>query len=113
MVRNRSASAGANVAVPTVTMNALCERYFPNSAIDICKIDIEGAEYDALGNAPDAVLDKIRNLIIEFHDPDRTPQLVSRLLSAGFREFSPDPETHPGEFTQVRFFRKPDPNRAA
>jgi FkbM family methyltransferase len=111
MDRNRCSSAEPSIAVPTVTMSALCERYFPDTCIDLCKIDIEGAEYDALGAASDAVLNKIRNLIIEFHDPVRTPQLVSRLQTAGFRDFSLDHETRTGEFTEVRFFRKPDPNR--
>lgn len=111
MYEDKSTAAADHVVVPTVTMAALCERYFPDTSIDICKIDIEGAEYEALGAAPDAVLNKIQNLIIEFHDSARTPQLVTRLLNAGFRESSPNSETRTGKKTEVRFFRKPNPSR--
>jgi FkbM family methyltransferase len=107
---DRTPETENHVSVPTVTMSALCERHFPDTSIDICKIDIEGAEYDALDATPDAVLNKIRNLIIEFHDPVRTPHLVSRLQDAGFRETSPDAQTRTGEHTEVRSFRKTDPN---
>jgi len=99
-------SPTTRVAVPTVTMSALCERYFQGTFIDLCKIDIEGAEYDALETAPDEVLSKIRNLIIEFHDPSRTPHLIRRLLDVGFREISPDPDTRTGDHTEVRSFRR-------
>jgi FkbM family methyltransferase len=103
---NRGRATEPHIAVPTITIGALCERYFPNASIDICKIDIEGAEYDGLAATPDAVLAKLENLIIEFHDPERTPSLLSRLHNAGFTETTPNVETQTGENTEVRSFRR-------
>ncbi len=105
------ATAKSSVTVPTVTLSALCERYFPDTSIDICKIDIEGAEYDALESAPDAALHKIKVLIIEFHDPVRTPRLVARLQNAGFIEASPDSDVRTGGNTQVRSFLRTNPDK--
>ena len=50
------------------------------------------------------LLSKIRNLIIEFHNPARTPALLDRLRNAGFTETKPDGETQTGENTEVRSF---------
>lgn len=105
MYENRADSAASHVSVPTTTLAAVCDKYFRDQEIDICKIDIEGAEYDALGAAPDAVLKKIRNLIIEFHDPDRTPPLLSRMLQLGFMDTT-GADGRTGERTQVRVFRR-------
>lgn len=105
-IYDQGVATGTRIAVPTVTIAALCERHFVNTSIDICKVDIEGAEYDALETTPEEVLRKIRNLIIEFHDAARTPRLINRLLDAGFREISPDSGTRTGENTEVRSFRR-------
>jgi FkbM family methyltransferase len=105
MEANRGSLTDAHVSVPTITISELCERYFPDAPIDICKIDIEGAEYDALEDTPDSALRKIRNLIIEFHIPARTPSILGRLHNAGFEEFKPDAESQTGENTEVRSFR--------
>jgi FkbM family methyltransferase len=96
----------AQVSVPTTTIARLLESYFPDTAVDICKIDIEGAEYDALMATPNAVLEKIRNVIIEFHDPIRTPVCVKRLEDAGFRETTGNETTQTGENTEVRVFSR-------
>jgi FkbM family methyltransferase len=98
------ATSQSQVTVPTTTIARLFERYFASEAVDICKIDIEGAEYDALMATPDPVLKKIRNLIIEFHDPARTPACVKRLEDAGFRELPGNDDTKTGENTEVRVF---------
>jgi len=106
MDTNRGSETEPHVSVPAITIGDLCDRYFPDNPIDICKIDIEGAEYDALEATPDSILNKIRNLIIEFHTPARTPPLLSRLRNAGFTEITPDAETQTGENTEVRSFHK-------
>jgi FkbM family methyltransferase len=100
------ATSQSQVTVPTTTIARLFERYFPNEAVDICKIDIEGAEYDALMATPIPVLGKIRNLIIEFHDPARTPGCVKRLEDSGFRELQGNDDAKTGENTEVRVFSR-------
>lgn len=105
MEANRASMADSCVSVPAITVSELFDRYFPDVRVDICKIDIEGAEYDVLGDTPDALLSRIRNLMIEFHKPERNPALVKRLQEIGFVESTPDADAKTGENTEVRFFR--------
>ncbi len=104
--RNRADSSQPHVAVRTTTLEALYEQHFEGHDIDICKIDIEGAEYGVLGSSSDGMLQKIRNLIIEFHDPAQTPACVSRLLRLGFTEITDQGDAATGEATEVRAFRR-------
>jgi FkbM family methyltransferase len=96
----------STVCVPTTTVARLFECYFPDTSVDLCKIDIEGAEYDALMAAPFEVLERIRSLIIEFHDPARTPACVQRLKDSGFREVTDSESAKTGEHTEVRVFTR-------
>lgn len=104
MTASRAEASAPHVAVPTTTICVLADEHFPDQAIDICKIDIEGAEYDALDATPDAVLRRIRNLIIEFHDPARTPALMSRLRRLGFEDLTGN-DSRTSDETEVRAFR--------
>jgi FkbM family methyltransferase len=104
--RNRADSSQPHVTVRTTTLESLYEQYFKGHDIDICKIDIEGAEYPVLGSSSDHVLQKIRNLIIEFHDPAQTPVCVSRLLRLGFTEITGQGDAATGEATEVRAFSR-------
>ncbi len=76
------------VVVRTTTFTSLYSRYFADSVVDICKIDIEAAEYEVIDSIADDVLKKIRYLFIEFHDRPRTPAVIERLLSLGFTELT-------------------------
>jgi FkbM family methyltransferase len=102
----RTDGSNHHEVVRTTTLEALYEQYFNGAAIDICKVDIESAEYDALDATPDAILEKIRNLIIEFHDPARTDACVQRLLRLGFSETTGDGDPRTGENTEVRVFAR-------
>lgn len=106
MYANQSSASNERVTVPSTTIAALVEQHFGEADIDICKIDIEGAEYDAIESAPDSALRRIRSLIIEFHDPARTPSCLSRLRSAGFTEITGGRDPHTSENTEVRAFRR-------
>jgi FkbM family methyltransferase len=58
--------------------------------IDLLKMDIEGAEYDAITDLVESGLD-VRQMLVEFHhrfdtvSPERTAEAVRQLNSAGFR----------------------------
>ena len=105
MYSNQASESEPHVAIPTTTIPALCEQYFPDGEIDICKIDIESAEYDALQSTPDSVLSRIRNLIIEFHDAERTPACLRRLQGLGFTDITGNTSPHASGKTEVRAFR--------
>lgn len=75
------------------------------SQIDVLKLDIEGAEYEALAVASDEAFGAIDQLIVEFHDhcldrytPRHTRTLVRRLEATGFR-------THVVDGIDFLFFR--------
>ncbi len=37
-------------------------------SLDLIKMDTEGAEYEILMNAPDNILSKVKNIVLEYHD---------------------------------------------
>jgi len=84
MYNNRADSSTSHVSVRTTTFQCLCDKYFKNQVVDICKIDIEGAEYELFESTPDDVVRRIRYLIIEFHDSSKTPALMRRIADLGF-----------------------------
>ncbi|HUK16630.1 MAG TPA: FkbM family methyltransferase [Bryobacteraceae bacterium] len=77
-------TGAAGDAVPMVTLESI----LPPGDTDLLKMDIEGAEYDALGSATPAVLQRIRRIVLEMHPtegtPYRWPSLREHLVSAGF-----------------------------
>jgi FkbM family methyltransferase len=107
MYANRADASAPHVAVRPVTLQALYDQYFKNELIDICKVDIEGAEYEALEASPDELLRKIRYLVIELHEPARTPALVERIGALGFRQIAGESDHRTGAVTEVRVFRGP------
>ena len=98
--------AQQRVAVPAVTLSALYDRYFSPHPVDICKVDIEAAEYEAFDATPDDVLRRMRYLIVEFHDPERAPAVIARLAAMGFEPIAA--ERHRiGALAEIRAFRGP------
>ena len=102
---NLAGMSSPHVAVKTTTFRSLYNHYFGDRIIDICKIDIEGSEYDLIDSSPDDLLRKIRYLVIEFHDRSRTPPVIRRLTKLGFADITqPDPRRTSTQ-TEVRVFR--------
>jgi hypothetical protein len=100
-------AAGASsphVAVKTTTLESLYNRYFSGQRIDICKIDIEGAEYDLIDSSDDNLLRKMRYLVIEFHDDSKTPAAIRRFAELGFSELTVHSNRRTGSHTEVRVF---------
>lgn len=101
---NSARESEPHVAVRTTNLQSLYDHYFLGRRIDICKIDIEGAEYELIDSTPDDVLLKIRYLIVEFHDAPRTPPLISRFARLGFSEITDKKNAFPVMKTEVRAF---------
>jgi FkbM family methyltransferase len=106
MYADRAEAAGPHDTVRTTTLQALLDRYFKDKMVDICKIDIEGAEYELFDSSPDELLRKIRYLIVEFHDPAKTPAVINRLTGLGFAAIQTDERHNRDE--KVKAFRGPD-----
>lgn len=93
--------------VDCVSLPALAATYFPQELIDICKVDIEGAEYEVFESSDDAVLRSIRYLIIELHDRARTPKLLDKIARLGFTDITLPGDAQPEKKDEIRCFRGP------
>ncbi len=83
----RSLSTGhgpGSVEVPVVTLPALFERHGIERC-DLLKVDCEGGEEDLLGSVPDAVLRRVRRVVVETHRVGAPEALAARLEAVGFR----------------------------
>ncbi len=103
----------AQIAVPTTTVTDIYDRYFAPGIIDLCKIDIEGEEFEMFAALPDELACKIRHLIMEFHYFDDAAvrageHLLARLKSLGFREITKGRNRVANESTEVRAFARPE-----
>lgn len=72
--------------VETITIDSFFERYVEEEIMDLFKIDIEGAEYDAFSGMSDATMSRVRNFLVEFHgnDGSNVMGIVDRLRGNGF-----------------------------
>ena len=83
-------SGGTSFEIDGVTFDQLYERHFAGEVVDICKIDIEGAEFEVFGKPFHRNVRHCRYLIIEIHDGEgREPDTIVSVLSGlGFRHVS-------------------------
>ena len=68
------------------------QKIFDENKISSCKmlkLDCEGAEYEIIDSLPSEYLDKIQNIVMEYHLADTKPELVKSLIlkieNAGFK----------------------------
>ena len=101
-------STGTTTVVMGETFDALFERYYGGQTIDICKIDVEFAEYDVLAHAGHECLRNCRLIVIEIHNkPGHSPREVAdAIVAMGFDELPR------GSDPDVYLFRRRDAARA-
>lgn len=96
------------------TFDAIYEEYFGRENVDVCKIDIEGAEFEMFA---DGTCEKLRNcqyLIMEIHhEKNRRRELIQeKLKELGFEEFNAeeklDETNYVHFFENKNFQNKPD-----
>lgn len=78
---------GGETELPTITLDTLITQYFTGETIDLCKIDIEGSEYDIFfGNAFHEIK-KARFILIEIHPHKiyKEEELVQVICNQGFK----------------------------
>lgn len=85
-----------------VTLDGIYESYFKDETIDICKMDIEGAEFDVFLQNNHSTLRQCRYLIMEIHE--RGDRLAAEILpiieKLGFARQPLEPDSDPS----VHFF---------
>jgi len=84
----RSTEAGRAYTIEGTTFDDVYANAFGDEIVDICKMDIEGAEYEVFATPNHSALAKCRYLIMELHDgKDREPlRVLKHLNESGFVE---------------------------
>lgn len=78
---------GGETVLPTITLDTLITQYFPEETIDLCKIDIEGSEYDIFFGHAFSQIKKARFILIEIHPNKiyKEEELVQVICNQDFR----------------------------
>ena len=81
-------TAGRLDRVPLLTFDEIVAHGEFRSGIDLCKMDVEGAEFDVLFGSTATALASCRHLLIELHEPDngRNARAKEVLRGQGFEE---------------------------
>lgn len=85
------------IRIETLTFDTAFDRAFgAEGIVDLCKIDIEGAEYMIFAGDHHERLKRCRTLLIEIHDvPGKSPAaVVERIRALGFEELDGSRRTH-------------------
>lgn len=61
------AKTDGGTEIATVTVNSLLNEYFPGQNIDLCKIDIEGSEYEIFFSHAFSEIKRAKYILIEIH----------------------------------------------
>lgn len=98
---NRSDSAPV-YEIEGLTLDDIYERYFKGETIDVCKMDIEGAEFDVFLQTNHSSLRHCRYLIMEIHERDgrRASEILPIIEKIGFARQPTEPDSDPS----VHFF---------
>ncbi|MCS6988364.1 MAG: FkbM family methyltransferase [Chloroherpetonaceae bacterium] len=83
-----SAQNGKEIEIQGVTLDELYEKYFKGESIDLCKMDIEGAEHEIFAFPHHSALKHIRVLLMEIHGNDqaKNQKILETLRAFGFEE---------------------------
>ena len=93
--QGRQEEGSAGIAAPVRRLSSIM-RMLGHDRIDLLKMDIEGAEYAAIGDMVESRVE-VRQILVEFHHghgghtPRQTREAVWRLGAAGFRIFAISP----------------------
>ena len=83
--------------VDGLTFDDIYNASFAGEVIDICKMDVEGAEYEVFATANHQCVSRCRYLIIEIHRVDgKSPEeVITELQRQGFVELPRDSQSDP------------------
>ncbi len=101
-------------SIETITLPEILQHFEPDRRIDVLKIDIEGAEYELLEQAPDWALARFRQITVEFHDfvdpalRARNAAIVKKMRRIGFTVLKNATRyKHGSEFYDTLFYQRP------
>lgn len=79
-------SANEQALIEVLTLDEIMHRGFGHDSIDLCKMDVEGAEYEVFLGDSAGSLRRVHYLVIEIHaaEPSKQAMLLGRLAGLGF-----------------------------
>jgi FkbM family methyltransferase len=85
----------SNYSIQLLTLDSIYARHFEHTIVDICKMDIEGAEYEIILGEHQTSLARVRFLLIEIHPhPDHQAEtLLDALRMLGFARVRVNPRS--------------------
>ncbi|MDQ2745927.1 MAG: FkbM family methyltransferase [Acidobacteriota bacterium] len=102
-IYQKSAEANASeYEIEGLTADEFVRRYYAEETIDLCKIDVEGAEFDVFLQPAHESLRRCRYLIMEIHERDgrRAEEILPAVARLGFARQPTAPDADPS----VHFF---------
>lgn len=80
----------SSVNIKGLTFDQIYEEAFGNEIVDICKIDIEGAEFELLPSPNSSFVNRCRHIIIEIHHSPTLNRrdVIAALKEKGFQEIN-------------------------
>lgn len=104
---NAPNNTGEITEVEGLTLDDIYRTHFPDQTIDICKMDVEGAEFDVFKCAAHQSLSHCRYLIMEIHERGerRAAEILPAIESLGFirQPLAPDADQAVDFFINSRF----------
>ncbi|MBK8094089.1 MAG: FkbM family methyltransferase [Verrucomicrobiaceae bacterium] len=84
-----SGHSGKTEEVTAITLSKLLAQLPAGTTVDLCKMDIEGSEYETLAALPDAELDRFQAFVIELHGTEQQNEIVTNRFKAfGFQHIA-------------------------
>ena len=79
-------TASEDAIIEVLTFDEIMCRGFGDGSVDLCKMDVEGAEYEVLLGDSSASLRHVHYLVIEIHaaEPTQQDSLLKKLTTQGF-----------------------------
>ena len=80
--------------VEGLSLDQVINRGFDDELVDVCKMDVEGSEFEIFSSRSAESIRRIRHLIIEIHHSAATPRepLIGHIEAFGFEESNGDNE---------------------
>ncbi len=82
----KNGAASEETIIEVLTLDDIMSRCFADGAVDLCKMDVEGAEYEVLLGDSATSLRRVHYLVIEIHAEESVKQeaLLRKLSAQGF-----------------------------
>lgn len=95
-----------SIKIEGLTFDEIYGNVFGEEAVDLCKIDVEGAEFEIFETENHQKISKCRNILIEIHHEKNRPRdaVRNRLKNLGFTEIKGE-EKNKENAHYVHFFR--------